>query len=121
MSRSTISALDNSPNSPSTKVESIVAILPTRIKDGTFNPLLAEGKTKTSLYVLHLNDEVIKLIVTSNPLLFNTTAGLILLPLKSVKGNGINIVLPFFMKTSPLNRLLNIVPVHRTKNRLRGW
>jgi len=48
---------------------------------------------------------LIKEIVTSKSVLHRTTAGLILLPFKSVNGNGIKTMVPFFINTLPLNRL----------------
>jgi len=77
----------------------ITDFLPVRIRDDTFIPLLSEGKMEISYSVFHSNSDVIKQIITFNSFLLNTTAGIILLPFKSVKGNGIKTTVPFFIKT----------------------
>jgi len=81
-------------------VLSRVTSLASRIMDSALSPFSFVGLSSISVSSFYLSCVEIKARVISVSLLISTNAGLFLVPDKSVNGNGISTISPFFINIS---------------------
>ena len=104
------------PSLPIASSVSIVASFERRTTDSILSPFSFVGFKSTSVSSFHLSCVEIKANVTSISPLTRTSAGLFLLPDKSVKGNGISTISPFFICMFLSNLQQNTDPPRPLKN-----
>jgi hypothetical protein len=95
----TKSSADKLPRRPMTKVLSSVANLLSLKSEDILRPFEMVGSMMTSHFSCHFVCVVTKATTTSISLETSTTAGLFLIPDKSVKGKGTKTISPFVIHT----------------------
>ena len=92
------------PSLPIASFLSIVAIFDNLIIESFLRPFSNEGESFIPVLSAHFICVEMNETVISRSLATKTSAGLFLLPVRSVKGNGISMISPFFIYIVPLDR-----------------